>query len=125
MNDQPDATTDVEEETPSPLDEYGAGLAERLGGSAVVEFDTVRIYVDRDAWVETLRRARDEEGLTHAVTDTITATGNVPGVGSPGPPSRWRLSPSSRIGGKSPRSSMLPNSSMPCRSIGSSRHPRG
>ncbi|MCJ7780185.1 MAG: NADH-quinone oxidoreductase subunit C, partial [Acidimicrobiia bacterium] len=56
MNDQPDTTT--------ALDEYGAGLAERLGGEAVVEFDTVRIYVDRDAWVETLRRARDEEGLT-------------------------------------------------------------
>ena len=64
MNDQPDTTTDVEEETPSPLDEYGAGLAERLGGDAVVEFDTVRIYVDRDNWVETIRRARDEEGLT-------------------------------------------------------------
>jgi NADH-quinone oxidoreductase subunit C len=64
MNDQPDTTTDVEEETPSPLDEYGAGLAERLSGRAVVEFDTVRIYVDRDVWVETIRRARDEEGLT-------------------------------------------------------------
>ncbi|MEA3503413.1 MAG: NADH-quinone oxidoreductase subunit C [Actinomycetota bacterium] len=56
MNDQPDTTT--------ALDDYGAGLAERLGGEAVVEFDTVRIYVDRAAWVETLRRARDEEGLT-------------------------------------------------------------
>ena len=56
MNDQPDTTT--------ALDEYGAGLADRLGGDAVVEFDTVRIYVDRSAWVETLRRARDEEGLT-------------------------------------------------------------
>src|SRR5665811_2578608 len=56
MNDQPDTTT--------PLDEYGAGLADRLGGTAVVEFDTVRIYVDREAWVETIRRARDEEGLT-------------------------------------------------------------
>ncbi len=56
MNDQPDTTT--------ALDEYGAGLAERLGGEAVVEFDTVRIYVNRNAWVETLRRARDEEGLT-------------------------------------------------------------
>jgi NADH-quinone oxidoreductase subunit C len=56
MNDQPDTTT--------ALDEYGAGLAERLGGEAIVEFDTVRIYVDRDTWVETLRRARDEEGLS-------------------------------------------------------------
>lgn len=56
MNDQPDTTT--------PLDDYGAGLADRLGGVAIVEFDTVRIYVERDAWVETIRRARDEEGLT-------------------------------------------------------------
>ena len=55
MNDQPDATTAVED--------YGSGLAERLGGRAVVEHDTVRIYVDRADWVETLRRARDEEGL--------------------------------------------------------------
>ena len=64
MNDQPDTTPDVAEETPSPLAEYGAGLAERLGGRSVVEFDTVRVYVDRDVWVETIRRARDEEGLT-------------------------------------------------------------
>ena len=56
MNDQPDST--------ETLDSYGSDLAERLGGRAVVEHDTVRIYVDRDAWFETLRRARDEEGLT-------------------------------------------------------------
>ena len=56
MNDQPEVST--------ALDDYGAGLAERLGGRAVVEHDTVRIYIDRADWVETLRRARDEEGLT-------------------------------------------------------------
>ena len=56
MNDQPDST--------ETLDSYGSGLAERLGGRAVVEHDTVRIYVDRDVWFDTLRRARDEEGLT-------------------------------------------------------------
>ena len=56
MNDQPDST--------ETLDGYGGGLAERLGGNAVVEHDTVRIYLDRDAWFDTLRRARDEEGLT-------------------------------------------------------------
>ena len=55
MNDQPDST--------GTLDAYGGGLAERLGGRAVVEHGTVRIYVDREAWVDTLRRARDEEGL--------------------------------------------------------------
>ena len=56
MNDQPDSA--------GTLDAYGGGLAERLGGRAVVEHGTVRIYVDREAWVDTLRRARDEEGLT-------------------------------------------------------------
>ena len=56
MNDQPEVST--------VLDDYGAGLAERMGGRAVVEHDTVRIYIDRADWVETLRRARDEEGLT-------------------------------------------------------------
>jgi NADH-quinone oxidoreductase subunit C len=44
-------------------EEWASGLAERLGGEAVVEFDTVRIYVDREKWVATIRRARDEEGL--------------------------------------------------------------
>jgi len=56
MNDQPDSTGTSEA--------YGGGLAERLGGNAVVEHDTVRIYIEREAWFDTLRRARDEEGLT-------------------------------------------------------------
>ena len=56
MNDQPDST--------GALDAYGSGLAERLGGRAVVEHDTVRIYIEREAWLDTLQRARNEEGLT-------------------------------------------------------------
>ena len=54
-SDQPESTT--------TLDDWAAGLAERLGGEAVVEYDTVRISVDREKWLPTLRRARDEEGL--------------------------------------------------------------
>ena len=54
-SDQPESTT--------TRDDWAAGLAERLGGEAVVEFDTVRISVDREKWLPTLRRARDEEGL--------------------------------------------------------------
>lgn len=50
--------------TDEPFAEYASGLAERLGALGwVAEFDTVRISVARDSWVETLRRARDEEGL--------------------------------------------------------------
>lgn len=48
----------------STREEWAEGLAERLGAEAVVEFDTARIYVDRDNWLSTIRRARDEEGLT-------------------------------------------------------------
>ena len=52
---QPDSTTTREE--------WAEGLADRLGGHAVVEFDTARIYVEREKWLSTIRRARDEEGL--------------------------------------------------------------
>ena len=54
-SDQPESTT--------TRDDWAAGLADRLGGEAVVEYETVRIIVDRDKWLPTLRRARDEEGL--------------------------------------------------------------
>ena len=54
-SDQPESTI--------TRDDWAAGLAERLGGEAVVEVDTVRISVDREKWLPTLRRARDEEGL--------------------------------------------------------------
>ncbi len=54
-SDQPESTT--------TRDDWAAGLADRLGGEAVVEYETVRIIVDRDKWLPTLRQARDEEGL--------------------------------------------------------------
>jgi NADH-quinone oxidoreductase subunit C len=63
MNDQPDTAASNEGEAPDAYVKYGAELAERLGGRAVVEYDTIRIYVDRERWVETIRRARDEEYL--------------------------------------------------------------
>ncbi len=44
-------------------EEWAEGVADRLGGEAVFEFDTARIYVDREKWLSTIRRARDEEGL--------------------------------------------------------------
>lgn len=54
--------TNAPPETESRED-WAAGIADRLGCDAVVEFDTVRLIVDRDKWVPTIRRARDEEGL--------------------------------------------------------------
>lgn len=47
-----------------PLAEWAAALAERLDAlDVVVGHATVRIRVAREAWVETIERAREEEGL--------------------------------------------------------------
>jgi len=54
-NDQPEFTLTREA--------WAESLADRLGAAAIVEFDTVRIYVEREKWLPTIRRARDEEGL--------------------------------------------------------------
>jgi NADH-quinone oxidoreductase subunit C len=57
---QPDTAT----ETADAVAGWAQQLGERLGATeVVVEFGTPRIYVTREAWVETIRRARDEEGL--------------------------------------------------------------
>jgi NADH-quinone oxidoreductase subunit C len=56
MSDQPDTATE-----PNPLEEYAAGMAERLGAEgSSAEFDTVRVDVARDKWVETINEARKE-----------------------------------------------------------------
>ena len=44
--------------------EYAQRLADLVGAESwVAEFDTVRIVVDRDRWVESVRTARDEADL--------------------------------------------------------------
>jgi NADH-quinone oxidoreductase subunit C len=58
MSDQPDTATDT---NVNPLEVYAAGMTERLGAEGfAVEFDTVRIFVDRDKWVRTINEARKE-----------------------------------------------------------------
>ena len=59
----PDGSEAVEtpEAEASPLETWAADLAKRLGaGDPIVEFDTVRIPVDRTAWVETIVAGLDE-----------------------------------------------------------------
>lgn len=68
MSDQPETeqpeteqpeTTDSSEGT--VLEQYAADMTERLGAEGyVVEFDTVRVVVDVDKWVETINEARTE-----------------------------------------------------------------
>jgi NADH-quinone oxidoreductase subunit C len=48
---------------PDTLEEYGARVAEAVGGSATVAFDTVKVSVPREAWVAALTTARDDLGL--------------------------------------------------------------
>lgn len=57
MSDAPETTA----AEASPLDEWATALAERLGAEAApVAFDTVRIMVERERWVETIVAAREE-----------------------------------------------------------------
>ena len=57
MSDAPE-TTAVEVD---PLEEWAAALAEGLGAEGtIVAFDTVRVIVARDRWVETIVAAREE-----------------------------------------------------------------
>lgn len=61
----PEPTTDDEAEDesdePSELEAWTAEFAERLGADGfIVEFDTPRILVDRDKWVDTIVAAYEE-----------------------------------------------------------------
>ena len=58
MRDQPD--TPVETDA-NPLEGYAAGITERLGAQGfTADFGTVRVFVDRDKWVDTINEARKE-----------------------------------------------------------------
>ncbi len=60
MTDTP-TPADETVDAPDPLAEFAAAFAERYGAAGyVVEFSTVRILVERDAWVDTIVRAREE-----------------------------------------------------------------
>jgi NADH-quinone oxidoreductase subunit C len=57
MSDAPESAAVADD----PLEDFAAGLADRLDASGhVVEFDTVRILVDADRWVETIVAASEE-----------------------------------------------------------------
>ena len=59
-----DSRPDAPASTADQLAEWAAELGDRLGADSVItEFATPRIYVSRAAWVETARRARDDEEL--------------------------------------------------------------
>jgi NADH-quinone oxidoreductase subunit C len=61
VTDQPSTAEAVESSELSSLEQYASDLTDRLGATGYdVEFDTVRIFVDRARWVETIVAAREE-----------------------------------------------------------------
>lgn len=63
MSDQPESAVSTDAEAPeaAPLEAYASELADRLGAEGfTVEFDTVRIHVSPDKWVETINAARED-----------------------------------------------------------------
>lgn len=54
---------DVEEAAPHPLAEYAERVADVVGGDTVITFDTIKVTVPADRWVEVLTLARDELDL--------------------------------------------------------------
>ena len=58
MSDQPDAPAEPDT---TPLADYAADITERLGAERyTVEFDTARVFVAKDKWVDTINEARGE-----------------------------------------------------------------
>jgi len=58
MSDKPDTALETDA---NPLAEFAADITERLGAEGfAVDFDTARVFVARDKWVETINEARKE-----------------------------------------------------------------
>ena len=64
MSDAPDVTAPEADEAatePSALDAFASELADKVGAiSHATDFDTVRIYVDRDNWVDAILAASED-----------------------------------------------------------------
>ena len=61
MSDEPEAVEVAETPELSDLEQFAADLTDRFGATGYeVEFDTVRIFVDRERWAETIVAAREE-----------------------------------------------------------------
>jgi NADH-quinone oxidoreductase subunit C len=61
MSDQPESAEATETPSLTALEQYAADLTDSLGATRYeVAFDTVRIFVDTDRWVETIVAARKD-----------------------------------------------------------------
>ncbi len=61
MSDQPESAEATESPALTPLEQYAADLTDSLGATRYeVAFETVRIFVETDRWVETIVAARKD-----------------------------------------------------------------
>ncbi len=61
MTTSPSDTTEAS--AAGPLDQLAAEVAEAVGGSALVSFDTIKVTVDADRWTESVKTIRDQFGM--------------------------------------------------------------
>ena len=71
------------EEAPHPLADYASHVAEAVGGTSVITFDTIKVTVAPDQWVGALTTARDEFDLVSFTFISAIDWSNDPAVGDP------------------------------------------
>ncbi|HEX2153631.1 MAG TPA: NADH-quinone oxidoreductase subunit C [Acidimicrobiia bacterium] len=70
-----------EAEAPHPLTGYADSVAEAVGGEAVITFDTIKVSVPAERWVEALTVARDQFQLVLFSFLSAIDWSNEPAVG--------------------------------------------
>jgi NADH-quinone oxidoreductase subunit C len=73
----------TEETTSGPLDQLAGELAEAVGGSAVVSFDTIKVTVSPDRWKESVKAIRDQFGMVFFSWLSAVHWANEVAVGDP------------------------------------------
>jgi hypothetical protein len=73
----------TEETTSGPLDQLAGELAEAVGGSAVVSFDTIKVTVSPDRWKESIKAIRDQFGMVFFSWLSAVHWANEVAVGDP------------------------------------------
>lgn len=65
MSSSPSETEAAVETEPQahPLQDYADEVAEAVGGTAEIQFDTIKVKVPNESWVDAHTRARDQLGL--------------------------------------------------------------
>lgn len=63
MTSSPSETETAAESAPHPLQEFADTVAEAVGGAADIQFDTIKVRVEAESWVDAHLTARDDLDL--------------------------------------------------------------